>query len=133
MNTFFRICSGIRQGGILSPSLFAVYVDDLLLKLSESKRGCFLKLLCLNSIMYADDLILLSICIADLQYLVDFCVEEFKAIGLALNINKTACMRVGARYAFSALPIAVGTQRLAWVNELSYLGIKLLSGKKIQC
>ena len=28
-SSFFTVSNGVRQGGILSPRLFAVYVDDL--------------------------------------------------------------------------------------------------------
>jgi len=31
---------GVRQGGVLSPVLFAVYVNELIEKLSKSKYGC---------------------------------------------------------------------------------------------
>jgi len=33
---------GVRQGGVLSLVLFAVYVDDILRRLSASGLGCFL-------------------------------------------------------------------------------------------
>ena len=67
ISTFFSLTSGVRQGGILSPALFAVYVDDVLNKLENSKLGCVIKNKCVNSFMYADDLILLSISIHDMQ------------------------------------------------------------------
>jgi len=87
-SSFFKLVSGVRQGGILSPSLIALIVDDILLKLSESKRGCYLGWICFNSVMYADDLMLIDISIRDLQLLVDICVKEFKLIGLEINLKK---------------------------------------------
>jgi hypothetical protein len=56
-SNYYKMSQGIRQGGILSPALFAVCVDDTLVKLENSRRGCFINGSCLNSIMYADDLV----------------------------------------------------------------------------
>ena len=95
----FLISSGVRQAGILSPILFAICVDNLLEKLEHSKLGCVLKSLCCNSFMYADDLILLSITIQDLQSLINISVNELSNIGLSINCSKTFCIRIGPRHA----------------------------------
>ncbi len=38
----FPVCNGVKQGGILSPILFAVYIDGLLGRLNESGIGCYM-------------------------------------------------------------------------------------------
>ena len=48
--------------------------------------------------MYADDLVLLSISIKDVQMMIDLCELEFKALGMAINVQKTACLRIGKRH-----------------------------------
>ena len=37
---YFRVLNGVKQGGVLSPVLFCVYINELLLKLSAAGVGC---------------------------------------------------------------------------------------------
>jgi len=37
----FRDSNGVQQGGVLSPILFTIYVDDLLQDLSKLGIGCY--------------------------------------------------------------------------------------------
>ena len=39
----FKICNGVKQGGVISALLFAVYIDPLLNNLHQSKKGCFIE------------------------------------------------------------------------------------------
>ena len=36
-----KLQCGVRQGGVLSPVLFAVYVNDVIMALSKSGHGCY--------------------------------------------------------------------------------------------
>ena len=57
---YFTISNGVRQGGILSPHLFAVYVDDLRKQLIDARSGCFIEHQCINHVMHAHDICLLA-------------------------------------------------------------------------
>ena len=39
---YFSVSNGVKQGGVISPILFSIYIDKLLLKLKESGYGCHL-------------------------------------------------------------------------------------------
>ena len=54
------IKSGVLQGSILSPSLFNLYVDVIIVALSKAGYGCFVRQIYMGCIVYADDIILLS-------------------------------------------------------------------------
>ena len=73
ISDYFSISNGVRQGGILSPKLFSVFVDDLYDKLVESKVGCPIDNLCMNRVMYADDISLMAPSPAALQELINIC------------------------------------------------------------
>ena len=54
------IHSGVKQGGIMSPHMYNVYVDDLMTKLLCEKLGCMIGHFLYCAIFYADDIILMS-------------------------------------------------------------------------
>lgn len=51
----FPVRNSCRQGGLLSPYLFAIYVDRLSEKLSESGLGCHIGNIIINHLSFADD------------------------------------------------------------------------------
>ena len=77
------VLSGVRQGGILSPILFNVYVNCIIKTLRKEGRGCHMHNAFLGCIMYADDLLLLSASVLDLQKMLDSC----GSVGDDLGIN----------------------------------------------
>ena len=56
----FRISNGTRQGSVLSPALFAVYLDDLILELRQLGLGCHMFSLWTGAVGFADDLLLMA-------------------------------------------------------------------------
>jgi len=55
MSSLFTTTNGVKQGAILSPILFCIYMDVLLLELEKSKFGCHTGSRCCGSFGYADD------------------------------------------------------------------------------
>ena len=78
----FKSVNGVRQGGILSPLLFSVYVDELSLNLCSVLYGCCINSVCTNHIMYADNTVLIAP--AALQILIDLAGAFFTANGLVI-------------------------------------------------
>ena len=56
----FPVLCGVRQEGVLSPCLFAIYVDDLISLLRISRYGLYIGRLFIGCLLYADDIVLLS-------------------------------------------------------------------------
>ncbi len=64
-----EINNGIKQGGVLSPLLFSIYINPLIEQLNGSKLGCNMGGLCANAFIYADDIIILSLTCYALRWL----------------------------------------------------------------
>ena len=57
---WFQIYAGVRQGGVLSPVLFAIYMDVLIVRLRDAGYGCRLVNEFYGCLVYADDILLLA-------------------------------------------------------------------------
>ena len=113
------LTAGVRQGGIISPLLFSSYVNSVLTSLDKSKIGCFINGNCLNSFLYADDLLLLSISVSDLQSLTNKCISIFVELDLQINSSKSCCLRIGPRLRLKCSPISVKGSRHLWSTKLN--------------
>jgi len=51
----FLVTCSVRQGGVLSPFLFAIYVDDVIVSLQDKRLGCFVGGSYIGCLIYADD------------------------------------------------------------------------------
>ncbi len=52
----FGVVNGVKQGGVLSPLLFAVYIDGLLIRLEETGVGCHMGIRFIGALAFANDL-----------------------------------------------------------------------------
>ena len=49
----FKLCSGVRQGGVLSPILFNIYVNELIECLESCESGCHIGRHFYGCVMYS--------------------------------------------------------------------------------
>ena len=70
-STSFCVTNGVKQGGIISPMLFNLYMDDLgvHVKLSCSVIGGYIGSSFINHLCYVDDLCLISLSSSGMQHL----------------------------------------------------------------
>ena len=121
--------AGIRQGSIVSPALFAVYINNLITRISDSGYGCNIKNIFLGCFLYADDIILLSISVFSLQRMLEICIDELHCIDLHLNVDKSVYTRIGPRWKVSEINLLINGQKLKYSSEIKYLGVVICSGK----
>lgn len=85
----FNVVNGVRQGGVLSPILFCIYIDEMLTCLKQSKIGCNVGNLYCGAFGYADDVILLSPNVGSLQTMLDICCEYAVSKKIIFNSDKS--------------------------------------------
>ena len=94
----FRIDSGVRQGCIMSPWLFNVYMDGVMkeVKVGMGRKGVrFLedgRQWRLLGLLYEDDLVLIGESEEDLRAMVRWFVEVCRRRGLKVNAGKGKVM-----------------------------------------
>ena len=93
----FSVSNGVRQGGILSPVLFTVYVDYLLIDLERLGVGCHWKSIFAGAVCYVGDLTLLAPSPAALCLMLRVC-EDFAIFHcLKFNPAKARLIRFGSK------------------------------------
>ena len=91
---WFQIRKGLRQGCILSPCLFNLYVENITRNtgLEETQVEIKISGRNINNLRYADDTILMAEREEELKRLLMKVKEESEKVDLKLNIQKTKIM-----------------------------------------
>ena len=123
MSPYFIISNGVRQGGILSPSLFAVYIDGVFSLLNTSRIGCHIDDVLINHVFYAADLCLMAPCAIALQELINICYRFSNEIDLNFNATKSFCVAFTPKHYTLLLPSQfMNSLPILYADSIKYLG-----------
>ena len=125
MSDSFKISNGVRQGGILSPKLFAVYLDKLSVAPNKSGIGCNVGA-CVNHLFYADDLCLLAPTAMGLQQTMNICYDYGAEHDIVFNAKKSYCVVFKPkRYKLKCPTVSLAGTVIPNLNSVKYLGVIL--------
>ena len=88
----FSTSNGVKQGGVLSPIMFNVYINELILLFSEQGIGCHLHGQFVGTFICADDVSLLAPTSTALNAMLETCSNFASDFDLQFNSSKTKCM-----------------------------------------
>ena len=107
---------------MLSPILFSLYIDDLLMELAESGVGCHWDGLFVGALAYADDLTLLAPSPSALRTLLRICERFGVANYLKFNPDKTQCIRFSRLHYNSLRHFVFCGKTLECCRSVTHLG-----------
>jgi len=134
ISRWFLVRSGVRQGGVLSPVLFTIYANLFIDELRASGLGYYTFDMFMGCIMYADDIILLSGSLNDLQSMLNVCDNVSSQLLLKFKTNKCKCIAFGkmTNRAMSGDGLRLDNGVVMWFDTTEYLGIHFRCGKRLQ-
>ena len=81
----FTVTNGVKQGGVISPILYCVYIDGLINELKASGVGCFMTKVYAGIFIYADDLKLLAPSVHALRIMLNICLNYASKFDVKFN------------------------------------------------
>jgi len=135
-SNMFRTTVGVKQGGSLSPRLFALYIEDLVKRIKESKHGVYYgnKNYKVDILLYADDILLVSTTKGGLQELLYITEKYGLDCEIVFNIEKTYTMVFNEKVVRSKRNMRIdewksdlklSNETIQIVTSITYLGVEI--------
>ena len=123
ISDWFAIDSGVKQGCILSPVLFSMFIDDLARDIKSLGKGISLDGELIASLLYADDIVVLGNSEDDLQVILN-CIDAWCGKwGIVINPGKSKVIHFrNKRKPLSTFAFNIGVHTLDYCHEYKYLG-----------
>ena len=116
-----KIKRGVRQGCVLSPTLFNLYTEMIFREI-EDLPGINIGGRNVNNLRYADDTVLVAENEEHLQNLLDTVNNSGLCYGMKMNAKKTKSMVISRKEAKPRIKIKIGQTDIEQVDNFIYLG-----------
>ena len=125
ISKFFKTTIGVKQGGPLSPKLFSIYAEDLIRELERKNLGTRIHEYFTGVVMYADDILLLTTSLKELQEALNICEKYGIQQEIKFNPEKTQFIVFGEKLKASDQKPRMYNQEIKCVEKIRYLGVIL--------
>ncbi|XP_062532890.1 uncharacterized protein LOC134201663 [Bombyx mori] len=114
-----EMTAGVKQGCLLSPLLFIMLLDDIMREVVTTPRGIEWSENILEDLHYADDIVLMTPTLDQMQAKLEDLRISAEKRGLRINTNKTVDMRVMSK---NTTPLKLQDCVLKSAQKFTYLG-----------
>jgi hypothetical protein len=119
---------GVKQGGPLSPKLFAIYVNDMSKQVIAAKLTSKLSEFDTGILLYADDTVVCTNSIKSLNEILSIIAKYCAEHEIMINANKTKCIVLNSKQLKdSTADIKINDAAIERVEKFKYLGCWLES------
>ena len=126
----FATTIGVKQGGPLSPRLFSLYIEELIISIDSTNLGVKLKRMRISTMLYADDIILVSNTKYEINKMLDIVTRIGTKLQIKFNPDKTNYMSINEhlniknhRYSNDdKLEVKMDNEPIKKVQNVKYLG-----------
>ena len=128
----FNVCNGVRQGSVISPVYFNIYIDDLSKILVTKRCGCNINGININHLIYADDTVLIAPSPHALQKLICYCEYYADHNEMSYNVKKSKimCIQPKGKLRFNVPDFKLNSNVIDVVSAYKYLGFYLSNDMK---
>ena len=133
----FPVSNGVKQGAVLSPRLYCIYMDDLFAEMRRRKTGCWVGDTFGGIAGYADDLLLSAPTLDGLQEMIITCEKYAVEHNLVFSTNpnptkcKTKCI-ASLKKDRELKKLRLGGLELPWVKSAKHLGCTIEESMKMK-
>ena len=114
---------GVRQGCVLSPTLFSLYTEELAVRLRRMNAGVRVGRDKICILLYADDVVVMSESAEEFQSILDVVDGYGKDFGVRFSSEKSKVMIVNGSEDERNATWKLGETELEQTNEYKYLGV----------
>jgi hypothetical protein len=130
---WFELHTGVRQGCVMSPVLFSLFINGLAREVKEKGMGVKMGERRVTLLLYADDIVLLSETPADLQRMMDVVSEYSRKWRFSINPKKgkSEVLIFGRKSRHQRKWMLAGKE-VGETTTYKYLGVELQSGLRFR-